>query len=496
MNPSLASRLSEEKVRQRLDAGVLALPKAGKSPEITAITTIDFSSILSGPSAPSKIQALDVQTLFTSIKVRGIDECLDVLPLLSREQFLRILDYDAWHTGALVPEKAYVWLSAYGSISSQALFARFSSLDEEYQLALLQGRLEVFQHEDGLDGIDSSVHDELTAMPCNQVFYRVLSENKDEIEFVHSLIAAALEHNLPYAYSLINFAHASPPGEAVALLTQFRNARLEEDGFIPYQESLAIFIPTPIDSVFVKRMIHEALTEEEGLSKTSPLKSSILLKALEEGFAAPMSVDERKSFEDQCQSIRYLSNALCASAQLEVDNILGLRFLLQNAQAMVSLGMEYVQESQMKESSALEVFSSRTAKEFFRIALGVVNELRIEMLSLLENFGLDVSKPQQLLKQYKFGALLDYIDRHWADKFDLLAMEELRGLFNRFPSEAKFIQDKNSKSDDPSVAHRVIFIPLASLGDLNKMYQRMSLYLKEVKLRSKENSTHSPRGMQ
>ena len=127
----MASRLSEESLKAMLDAGQQGLaitPSIGL--ELLRQPLIDFDQLLLSEDPEAAVQALPPQQLFNSLVQRGVEDCLEVLPLLSTEQVVRILDYDAWRGDRLEPLRMIRWLNLFKEVSDEQLYQRFRSLDE------------------------------------------------------------------------------------------------------------------------------------------------------------------------------------------------------------------------------------------------------------------------------------------------------------------------------------------------------------------------------
>ena len=102
----MTSRLSKENVQHNLDAGHQNLPWSVNEPS-GFLAGLDFDAILDSPQAKEIVQSLPVQALYLGLKKKGIAECLSVLPLLSQDQVVRIVDFDCWAKGDLLPSKAF-----------------------------------------------------------------------------------------------------------------------------------------------------------------------------------------------------------------------------------------------------------------------------------------------------------------------------------------------------------------------------------------------------
>ena len=430
----MADRLSDESLLSALDAGHTHI--AWLSHEQGGILGgYDLQKICADPAAAEIIPSIPAQTLYMSLMRQGLADNLAVLPHLSADQVIRFFDYDVWCDDKPTLRQAVRWLTLFREVDSAELLKRYRGLDEEYQIALLSGKVKTYTDED-LDHLDDALKDELHAMPCNTVFYQILTEDQREYECIQALIDAALEGDIGYAYMLLAYSEAAVPNETEDQLAQFRRARLEEDGFVTYDEGLALFHAVDLAFYIDKYSIVRAKSLEGRLHETAlaaggdPLADApFLTRLLDQAGKAGWSVDERYQVH---QSLLYVVNGLCAAAKVEPDDLAGINRLMQQAQALVSLGIEFLSGGDM--DLGLLLLQKEAAKNLFRVGLGLIDFTRNRMLERFVEARLPGAEHlKRLLALRKWGLILQYLDRSVRDLlgFELTAI--LRGLFNRFP---------------------------------------------------------------
>ncbi len=477
----MASRLSDISAKESYESGIRGLPLSPAS--IAALLKpLDLDSVVNGPMPAATLQALPSQLVYQALKLRGLNDSLDALALLSREQFIRMIDYDAWDKDGLVPRKVFEWLRAYANISRKALYARYISLDEELQVALLQGRLEVFDIE-AVEQMSADVSDALRPMPCNQVFYHIKNCERDEEEMIVAIIETFLEHNLPMAYSLLEHAHWLPPQEAEFQLQQFRKARLEEDGFVDYDESLLSFVPIEVNDQVLTELLAIKKDTEQSVPVTSDRGGVATPRLfLDEAFSTLSELSDR-SLDDLELSYLHLANSLCAAAHLAPDDLDGLKYALLHAKSLASIGLEY--SARCDRLAAAELVASTHAKVLFRTGLGVVKRLQERVFDRLRLIDVpDLERARQLHALGRHGQLLFDIDTKWSTRLGLELSEALKGLFNRFPTRAEFY----SEVADTTPKMRVRFVPFSYLGDLAAFAQLLDQWFENAETRDGEMS--------
>lgn len=456
----MSDRLSEEALIQSLDSGWRSLvwrdPFSGKNSQL--ISTVDLHSILSSKEPEALAQAVPRRDMYLALVAAGPEDALEVLPLLSSEQFVSIIDNEGWRDGHLAVHQAIRWLDLYKHLGPEHLYKRFRQLDEEYQVALLNPYIEMVD-EEAFEKLAQDEQDRFTALPCNTLWWKVKGGDEKVQEFVSSVISAAISEDPAYVYSLLGMAAMLPPNEQEALLKQFRDARLEEDGFVSTEESRELF------SSFGKAQ--ELLDKWNSIHRpvsTTPVKKddkkvlfldSVLRLAASSGMADTVAV------ENVQKGFAYLANAMSAACKVESDDVTGLTSLLRQVKCLSSFGLEVLSKGDA--SKGVEILFTEYPKVVFRFALSLFDAVRLEAISGLQAKDEKLAQKVELYwRAGKFGAALWMLDKSLSEKMEPEAVEILKGLFNRFP----MVKDDVINEDK---VWRVRFRPVASVGDYDAL---------------------------
>lgn len=420
---NMDNRFTDFAIVAGLDAGHQNLPwEPGQASGLLA--GVDLKSIMRDPHAAEIVPLLPVQALYYALKRQGFDESLEILALLSQDQVTRMVDYDVWSKDHLVPQKLFRFLKPFGEVSKELLYERFSELDEEYQLAALQGMLRVYEAESVMD-LSDELQERVRAMPCGTVFYEVISEEAEDVEFVDALMDACKENSLSYAYALLGHASHMPPAEQELQIMQFRKARLEEDGFVSYEDSQDLFAPIAYESL--REKWSPLKDESPGLDPQS--EAPFLDRVLELARVQGTDLDELYRLH---QSFLYLANALCAAARVEPDDAQGIHRLLEQAKALVGYGLEYLARAHVEQGVA--ILRGESSKTLFKVGMSRIDELRKAVVLRLKRMALPGSEAiEHAYLRGQWGKILFEIERNWTERIGLEASEILKGLFNRFP---------------------------------------------------------------
>lgn len=455
----MASRLSEVSLKSTLSCGHRSLPWSQQDMD-GIMPSLDLAAIGERADAERFVPTLPPAQLYYSLVQRGVEDALDVLQHVSGEQLVKILDYDVWKEDRLLAKEAYRWLKAFRHFGLESLAIRYRQLDEEYQLALIQGKVRVYDEEE-IEKMPDHQRDQLLPLPCHQFFYEIVTDDKDDEEFIVALIESALATDIPYAYSLLAHSAYGVPNEAEAQLSRFRRARIEEDGFVTYEESIATLQPMKVDQLV--KVYGGGMSSQPGsmvLNQPDPVPFLARVKQaiFEQG------IDEGAAFQMESGFV-FVANSLCASEGLEPDDVSGIIRVLHQTRALAGLGLEYISGSNL--DRAIEALKAEHPKTLVRAGLALVLSLQEQVIEALRGVNCPfVEDLQKFMQQQRHGEALYLIDTQLMAMLGLELGERLKGLFNRLPMKAQLSSD----------GHRVTFEPIGSMGQ----YQQMSASILEM----------------
>lgn len=456
----MASRLSEESLKAVYDTGHQGLAiQTDQTLDLLTSPTVDLDRLLLADDPEQAIQAVAPQPLYQALMLKGPEDSLDVLGHMSADQVARVFDYDCWSEDRLAPLKVIRWLNLFKEIGPEQLCTRFRELDEEYQLSLIGPMLEIYDDEQYED-MSQAEQDSMNRMPCGTVFYKIKTDDPRIEEFISGLLEATMGQDINYTYSLLAHAAYIPPNEQESQMARFRKARLEEDGFVSFEESLAIF--RPVSLVEERRKWNFALHRDSAVTspvKVDPKSDELFLLRVTQLAASRWSPE---TFEHVSRGFALLGNSLAAAAKVEPDDLHGLKRLLQQGQAMASLGLEYLADGDV--SVGAEILAKETTQVLFRTGLTLVHRLAEATLAEFAKHKLPESEAMvRQLRLDKRGVLILTLERSLLDVLGFERLETLKGLVNRFPvSPVKVAIDGEGE-------RRVLFRPVSSRAALGRL---------------------------
>ncbi len=477
MSITLSSAESAKKVYESGYQGFLLAPRSSREQLPFSLARVDFPKLLAHPQHRRLIRALPPQMLYYSLLAQGVEDCLEVLPHISTEQFIRICDYDVWHEDRLVAKRLFTWLGFYRECSPKQMFTRFRSLDEEYQLAVLTPHVRVYTPEE-YEKMTDVQQDSLYRFPRDALFYEITSTDQDIHTGIESLIDAAMAEDMNYAISALSHASYQLLGEADELLKQFRRARLEEDGFVTYEESMDLFIPQGWSELVADWQMPSpagAVGSDEGSMASAAGKQGeafFLKQVLAHGVSSGWSGETLTNIH---RGFLYLSNALCTACRIESDDLNGLQRLLLHTQGLVAVALEVLSQGELGRAS--KILREESPQRLFRGVLQLLASLQLEVIASLKAAEIPgAEKIEKFSKLHKQGALLDFLDRECLHVLGFAEVELLKGLFNRLPLVPVGV--------DPSpqgVHQRIVFAPVQSRADLLSLGRQIEAFLERVR---------------
>lgn len=183
------------------------------------------------------VKNLPAEDFFWIVKRIGDEDCLPVLELAHEDQWQFLLDLEIWSKDALDSKRTLAWLNRLGGADPERLASWLFEEGEDLLSLLLLRTAEVVAK----DGDDEAQLNESYVTEDGEFFYRAL--DPDDQEHLENLLRAlARKDHERYRALLHGLAGVIAP-ETENELYHFRNSRIAEHGFVPFEEALAVFSP-------------------------------------------------------------------------------------------------------------------------------------------------------------------------------------------------------------------------------------------------------------
>ncbi|MBC62101.1 MAG: hypothetical protein CMP11_06550 [Zetaproteobacteria bacterium] len=419
----MTSKLSEELDLAIYERGYQSfLLKRRKKNPLFNNNLDSFHKALASDNPQEEIQSIDPQSLYYSIKNCSPETQIATLPLISKDQLTRLFDYDVWTDNSLNIKRVCSWLSLLKQSSATDMLRKFNQLEEEYRLAILSPLVQFITQEE-FEKLGEQEQDTLFSLPGEEIFYKITTDDKEIQQTIQSIIETAMGTDMNYTISLLAHASYLSSIESEELIARFRRARMEEDGFVTYEESLGFFKPINTDHLIEK------------WKKESTNTSSLLTKK-EDNFLETVikhiSRTDCTAFENIEKSMTQTMNALCSVSQIESSDLSNLETIYEYARGSINLALEFLSNKNI--DIACEILKKEYTKSLFCFSASMYNDLRKHFIQNLEKFtNLPSNKLKDYLYKQKNGQILKWFDTNGLEYFGFERNETLKGLFNRFP---------------------------------------------------------------
>lgn len=437
----MASRLSDDALKQAYHSGTRALAwNPSQSLDKSADYELDLDAIAEDPKVAQLIPTLAPADLYRALLRKGPEDAVDLIPYFSPDQFQRILDYDVWGDDKIVPQKVFRWLKLAAETSPVDQVQRFRELDEEYQLAVMGPLVKVYDKET-YDNLMVHEQDKAVPFPGHDIWFEILSDDIDLRDDIQRFIDTTMGVDMAYLMTLMATSSMIPPNEQQHMISQFRMARLEEDGFVSLEESLDNFRALPDFAAVTQRWrlaakekavttsSWQSFIDQKDLAKSKASSGSVLLdQAI--GRVAEVAGDDFR--DHMVQSFAFIANSLATASDVTPDDVQSLDRLLQQARAYTNLALEYLSGGDLQ--LAAEILKTEYPKKLLRYGLTLLQEVQKDLLKSMGHYGLiDSSRWLDDLIAERRGLLLFNIDSKLLDLLGFEICEVLKAACNRFP---------------------------------------------------------------
>ena len=325
------------------------------------------------------VKRISHEDFYWLIKQSGDDNCFPLLKLASEEQWQYLLDMEIWDKDLLSLNKTFTWLGKLEQADSLKLIKWLYTKGQYLLYLSLYRSIQVAIRED--DEFDCP--DDFFTL--DGLFYiKIINNEKGMMETIERILRAmAQKDNDRYQRVLLGLAGVIPP-EIEEEMYRFRNIRMAEHGFLPFEEAIAVYAYLGSDTLkadAVDGEIIKAVHDEDlhGLIPVSSLyhtdQNNILFKNIfQQG--DPL-------FEDRIRlELAGLCNQLLVADGLAVDEIETLLTICDKAMGYISLALEYKCGNDIP--YATSILRNNSLVSIFRVGFGLVLELKWETEAFLK----------------------------------------------------------------------------------------------------------------
>lgn len=313
--------------------------------------------------APERVVPLipEAELVFT-LKAIGLDEAAWILEAATPDQVSACLDLDAWTGTSLDPTSLELWMAALAEIPDAPLVRHLHAIDPELTVLYVKERCDVVLKPPASE--EANFEPPPGAQTIDGQFYLVARRDGDDLAPLLRILHALFQGDYWAYFRLLQGAiwELAPESEEWAL--RWRSGRLEDLGFPPWEEAMAIYR-------FVPAAERERLPAEPAPREIDSGHLPVWIPSLPTGRAARHLVfaaiaelgdEERRTAFTELVA---LANKVAVADRMDLADAESTPAAIEKAARWVSRGIEHVAAA--NRVGAAEVLRRLPMERLFRV---------------------------------------------------------------------------------------------------------------------------------
>jgi len=314
-----------------------------------------MDALLDERDAKAAVRALPIQFLYQTIAEVGLADATELVQLASPEQFRALVDLGGWDRDRLNPLEALTWLRAARGDDPEEFFRKLSAVDLEVVELILRALTIIHDRDENPDADPQGVTVET---PEGKYLIELRVEGAP-MAALRTLINDFIAQDPFQASRLFEAVRWEVPSEMEETAHRFRTGRLQDLGFPPLDEAMALYAwvdPEPL-----------APPAAEGL-KRSPgdARPDYLGEALR-----ALPANEREVLEEE---LRLLINSALVADAADPGELEDLRRVGEQTRDYLSLGFEHLTGQDPARASA--IVREHPLKTIFQVGFSLTLQLK------------------------------------------------------------------------------------------------------------------------
>ncbi len=347
-------------------------------------------ALVEHPRARDAVAALAPLPLFHLIRTLGDESCTDLLHLASQEQVQAFIDLECWSHDALDGARFAHWLNLLlEQPDDDNLRRQLLGLDREDLVLFLQEHVAVFV----FDEDDEPPHDLLELgrdweESPDHLYKLIFGDDEDANRLIRRFLQRLYDVDIDLARLLLDASRLELRAPIEEAAYHLRTGRLEDLGFPPREEALALYAPAHPEPL--KRALLDALGQPTPAPR--PPEDAFLLPApfQEAAERAPafftqalQRLNQRPDVDQDTLQRRIAAltqKALTADA-VPPGDLEAIRHAAQRVLATLSLGLQHAADSDL--DRAADLLQRAWPHDLFRLGFALTLGLRRQAEQLL-----------------------------------------------------------------------------------------------------------------
>lgn len=357
-----------------------------------------LDTILSADLPAELIQSFSEQDLYLLVHDIGLNDALPIIALAHSDQWGFMLDVEIWERDRLDLDLTTHWFKVL-LLSDMKRMVRWL-LEErlEFLELYLFRNIEVIIREenedpsdfpDGFFTVDDYFYVRIKEKP-EPLIVRDGEEpvTQDDLEeVIHALIDQIMAMDY-YLYQQIMLESMSViAAEVEEEDFRFRNVRLSEKGFLPFDEALEVYSPLDPDQIGKHSATRTSLSPSDPDWLPSPLSHVREIKEQNLFSDSLEVIGTRFDLSELDMEFAALCNQIIAAEQKAIRDKAGLAHVVQKAVANISLGLEVLldQEGTSDSTTRMNLVMAHSLKNLFRVGLGRIIHVKRQAQAMIKD---------------------------------------------------------------------------------------------------------------
>jgi len=340
-----------------------------------------LNMLLGDPDAHALVHSFPEQDFYFLIHGIGLDDALPLLSLASNRQWEFILDLEGWHRGRISFTHISRWLRMMLSADPQRLTRWICGEKLELMEHYLFHHVDVAIREHDQDPSDFSddfvTIDDVLYVRIKPTESASAEDEESHKAFMDEILTRLAAEDLSLYHHMLLESTAILPSEREEEAYHFRNARLADKGFVPFEEALEIY--QPLDPAELKRKGRKnRFIKPAGASEGQlPLYPARLVSG-DHLFSRALALIDTEAEVIQ-EEFAMLCNQLISADQRPIRERADLEAVVKKACGYVSIGLEAATRNasvNARDARAASLMCTYPIKHLFRIGYSHVVRLK------------------------------------------------------------------------------------------------------------------------
>lgn len=342
-----------------------------------------INDIIDLPNAPAIVERMDSVSLFRLIKAAGFDQGVDLIPYATPQQVQTFVDFDVWRRDRMITERFHRWLDAViDGMDSKRFKVVMRDLDSEVIALYVKQGLVVEPIEEGQIPEHMPMHTERSPDGVYAIAY---PEDETYATVLRKLIKRLYEEDRVLAWTLLEAARWELASEMEEFAYRWRQGRLEEEGFVPREEAMAVY--RPLDPAKLREGFEDKthhIKTRLNTPRTINVPSVITSEFAGEYYILEMldKVQDDQAVHELVFELTNLCNRTMIADGIEPGELDSGRQVIRRTLGYISVGLMFV--SQGDDEQAIAALDALALRDLLRAGYTMASRLQHQALQLTQ----------------------------------------------------------------------------------------------------------------